>query len=133
MRKDFNLPESDETYLNNAGLPWETIIENLTRWLIIHEWKIPAGYNFDKSSLALMIPGNYSDSEIDMVYFQQHIARKDSKPIGALLPVNVLGAPWQRWSRHRTAKNPWRPGVDDLESHLILVDEWLQREFERHP
>ena len=38
---------------------------------------------------------------------------------------------WQRWSRHRTAVNPWRRGYDCIETHVLLVDDWLEREIRR--
>ena len=128
-QQGFRLPESDEAYLNRLGLPWELLRDGATRWLIIHDWKLPAGYNHQQISLALIIPDNYSDSQIDMVYFNPHLARKDGRTIGALSTQNIAGTAWQRWSRHRTGANPWRRGIDDVASHLALVDEWLQREF----
>ena len=130
-RQDFRMPAAEEGYLNRLGLPWEALRDAATRWLIIHNWKLPAGYNHEQISLALLIPDNYSDSQIDMVYFRPPLARKDGRPIGALSTQNIAGSEWQRWSRHRTAANPWRPGIDDVASHLALVDEWLQREFSR--
>jgi hypothetical protein len=100
-------------------------------WLIVNEWDLPQGYSTSRASLALLIPPNYPDSQIDMVYFRPALARTDGKPIGALSGQTILGESWQRWSRHRTSANPWRPGEDDVASHLSLVDEWLRREFER--
>jgi len=130
-RQDFRLPESDEAYLNSLGLPWEAVRDGSTQWLIIHNWKLPSGYNQAETSLALLIPDNYSDSQIDMVYFNPHLARADGRAIGALATQTIAGVSWQRWSRHRTGANPWRPGVDDVASHLALVDEWLRREFSK--
>jgi hypothetical protein len=131
LRQDFRLPEADEDYLNGLGLPWEALLDANTRWLIIHDWYLPPGYGHSKVSLALLIPGNYSDTEIDMVYFKPHLARADCRPIGALSTMTIAGDVWQRWSRHRTPRNPWRPGIDDVASHLSLVDEWLRREFQK--
>ena len=95
------------------------------------DWIIPTGYNHSRVSLALLIPSNYSDSQIDMVYFLPALQRNDGKAIANLSNQNIRGEVWQRWSRHRTATNPWRPGVDDVASHLGLVDDWLRREFEK--
>jgi Prokaryotic E2 family E/Multiubiquitin len=129
LRQDFRLPEADEAYLNGLALPWEALLEGKKQWLIIHEWKIPAGYNHQKASLALLIPDNYADTQIDMVYFDVPLARTDSRAIKNLTTLKICGADWQQWSRHRTAVNPWRSGIDDVASHLSLVDEWLRREF----
>jgi hypothetical protein len=129
LRREFRLPQPDEEYLNALGLAWETVIDGGTRWLFIKEWKIPTGYNYSATTLALLIPDNYSDSQIDMVYFRDHLARTDARPIGAIGTQQIAGLPWQRWSRHRTPQHPWRIGVDDVASHLSLVDDWLSREF----
>jgi hypothetical protein len=131
LRQDFRLPEADEAYLKGLGLTWETYLEVKSRWLIIHDWKIVPGYNHETSSLALLIPDNYSDTKIDMVYFSHPLARKDGKAINNLSNMVIRGTNWQQWSRHRTDANPWRAGIDDIASHLGLVDEWLRREFEQ--
>ena len=128
-RRDFQLPATDEEYLVGLGLRWETLREVQVQWLILRGWKIPAGYNMGTVDLALLIPSNYSDSQIDMVYFNPPLSRIDGRGIGALSTQVIAGAVWQRWSRHRTQQNPWRPGIDDVASHLSLVDEWLRREF----
>lgn len=131
IRQDFLLPEADGAYLNDLGLPWETVLDGQTRWLKIHEWVLPAGYDRPTVSVALLIPAGYSDSQIDMVYFNPGLSRLDGKAIGALSSQIIVGETWQRWSRHRSAINPWRPGEDDISSHLTLVDDWLRREFEK--
>ncbi len=131
VRREFQLPEGDADYLCRLGLDWETVAEKDTLWLIITAWNLPAGYNVSCASIALLIPPNYPDSQIDMVYFRPALSRSDGKAIAALSGQTILGESWQRWSRHRTSANPWRPGEDDIASHLSLVDEWLRREFER--
>lgn len=129
LRMDFRLPSAEEEYLNGLGLAWETIRDGQNQWLIIHGWNVPSGYNVATVDLALLIPSNYSDSQIDMVYFKPSLARHDGKGINNLSQMTMAGQAWQQWSRHRTAQNPWRVGIDDVASHLGLVDEWLRREF----
>ncbi len=129
LRQDFRLPEADERYLSGLSLPWEAVLEGKKQWLIIHDWRIPSGYNHEKASLALLLPDSYADTQIDMVYFSAALARADGRPIAALTNLKICGADWQQWSRHRTPTNPWRAGIDDVASHLSLVDEWLRREF----
>lgn len=128
-RQDFRLPEADESYMTGLELTWEALFDGAVRWLIIHDWKVPAGYTRAQVTLAILIPNNYSDSPLDMVYFKEPLARTDGRPIGALASQVIAGVPWQRWSRHRTAANPWCIGIDDIASHLAMVDEWLNREF----
>jgi hypothetical protein len=129
LRVDFRLPAADEEYLNGLGLIWETIRDGQNQWLVIHGWKVPIGYSNNTVDLALLIPINYSDSQIDMVYFKPHLARQDGRSINNLSQETIAGTSWQRWSRHRTSQNPWRVSIDDVASHLGLVDEWLNREF----
>ncbi len=128
-RRHFRLPEADEAALDRTGLLWETVIENNVQWVIVHERPVPTGYNHAKANTALMIPPAYADAQIDMVYFTPDLARSDGRPIPALAGHALDGKTWQRWSRHRTEENPWRPGEDDVESHLLLVDYWLRREI----
>jgi Prokaryotic E2 family E/Multiubiquitin len=127
--RDFRLPASDEEYLEGLGIDWSCVCDNGSRWLILSTWQLPVGYHVQSSALALQIPDNYADTQIDMVYFKQQLARRDGKAIGGLTLQSIQGISWQRWSRHRTNANPWRVGIDDVASHLALVDEWLRREF----
>jgi hypothetical protein len=129
LRQDFRLPEADEAYVTGLNHPWEAVVDEKKQWLIVHDWLIPAGYNHEKASLALLIPDNYADTQIDMVYFNVMLARTDGRSINNLTTLKICGSDWQQWSRHRTGANPWRAGVDDIASHLALVDEWLRREF----
>lgn len=131
MRRQFSLPEADETFLDSLGLPWETIIQNGAQWLILHNYPVPAGYNHQQVFLALRISPGYPDTQLDMVYFSPQLARADGKVVGALSTLSLDGKTYQQWSRHRTGANPWRPGEDDLSTHLELVRYWLEREFNK--
>ena len=133
MKRQFTLPEYDAQYLATTGLDWETIVDQSgSRWLILRDWPIrPSGYNVDRATATLLIPPGYPDTQLDMVYFHPHLARTDSKSIGALSPQEIDGTTFQRWSRHRTSEAPWRPGEDDISTHMVLVDDWLGREFEK--
>ena len=126
MRREFRLPEEDEEDLNARGLPWETILEGGSRWLLINDYKLPPGYDRATVSVALLIPPGYPDTQIDMVYFFPGLS--NGRFINALSAQAIDGKAWQRWSRHRTAQNPWRPGLDGVSTHLGCVDDWLARE-----
>ena len=80
------------------------------------------------TAIAYRIETGYPDTQLDMVYFLPALQRSDGRGIGALSTQGISGASWQRWSRHREPGFPWRPGVDDLSAHLLLVDHWLERE-----
>ena len=67
-----------------------------------------------------------------MAYFHPALRRQDGKGIPATESTeNVDNKTFQRWSRHRTGENPWRPGVDDVSTHLAQVKHWLVREFQK--
>jgi hypothetical protein len=129
LRRDFKLPEEDVDCLDALRLKWETINENGAKWLIIHGYWIPGGYNQDTADLALRIPPSYPDDQIDMVYFCPQLALTSGKTIRQLSTLTLDGGSYQQWSRHRTPANPWRPGLDNIGTHLLQVDDWLRREL----
>jgi hypothetical protein len=45
LRREFRLPAGDEQYLDSLELQWETIRDAGVLWLLVHDWKLPAGYN----------------------------------------------------------------------------------------
>lgn len=130
-RRQFVLPQADREFLEARGLPWETIADAGGQWLLIHDFPVPVGYNTEKVITALMIAPGYPDAQIDMVYFYPPLARTDGRAINALSSQFLDGKNFQRWSRHRTAQNPWQPGEDDVSTHLTLVEGWLEKELTR--
>ena len=131
MRRDFALPEEDTDFLDSTGYSWEAILESGGNWVIIHNYPVPPGYNTNQVSLALKIDAGYPVSQIDMVYFSPHLQKNDGRPISALAPQPIQGNTWQRWSRHRTGENPWRPGLDGITTHLQMVNYWMERELKK--
>jgi hypothetical protein len=131
MRRDFQLSEDDEAGLAARGLAFETVIEVNAKLLIIPTYPIPTGYNHTAATLALRIPPSYPDDQIDMVYFLPALALTSGKVIGQLTMQRLDGRQFQQWSRHRTAQNPWRAGLDSICTHLLQVDCWLKRELSK--
>jgi hypothetical protein len=129
MRRHFELSEEDEGYLKARGLEWETVIEGQAKWLIILNYPIPSGYNHTTANVALRIKPSYPDDDIDMAYFLPALALTSRKAIRQLSACSVGGAQYQQWSRHRTPQNPWRPGIDNVGTHMVAVDDWLKREI----
>lgn len=133
MLRPFDLPERDTLYLNSLGLPWETRGARGVGHVLIHNFPTPPGYTETTVTVALQIDAGYDDTQIDMVYLFPALVRRDGKGIGALATKVIDGKTFQRWSRHRTPANPWRPGEDYLGTHMALVEEWLTREFILNP
>ena len=132
-RRGFTLLEEDKDYLDSLGLPWETIREGNLSWVLIHQYSIPKGYNIENATIAVLMTSGYPIAQLDMVYFHPPLQRIDQQPIGALIEVNIDGKIFQRWSRHRTSVNPWRQGIDNLGTHIPLVEAWLLQEFNKRP
>ena len=131
LRRDFNLLPQDERFLEEYGLPWEAISDG-SQWVLIHEFPTHSEYNHLRVTAAIRMETGYPNTELNMVYFFPALARKDGRAIGATQAKQVVeGKTYQRWSRHRTAQNPWRPGVDGVDTHIFLIEDWLAREFER--
>jgi hypothetical protein len=97
----------------------------------VHAFPIPDGYNHRTATAGLRIPPSYPDDQIDMVYFSPALALASGGAIGALTLTTIDGTPFQQWSRHRTTANPWRPGLDDIGTHLLQVESWLAREVSK--
>lgn len=132
MRRQFLLPQADREYLDARGLPWETIIDAGGQWLLVHDFPVTvARYNAETVIAALMIAPGYPDAQIDMVYFYPPLVRADGRAINTLADQPLDGKIYQRWSRHRTGQNPWRPGEDGVSTHLLLVEGWLEKELTR--
>lgn len=127
-RRQFRLPPEDEAALDRSGYRWETVLEGKVQWLLVYDWPVPPGYTAHRVSVGLNINPGYPDTQIDMAYFHPDLTLVSGRGINALSPRSIDGKQWQQWSRHRTKENPWRPGIDDVESHLEQVTHWLRRE-----
>ncbi|MBT3024138.1 MAG: multiubiquitin domain-containing protein [Candidatus Thiodiazotropha sp. (ex Lucina aurantia)] len=127
-RRDFQLPADDQDFLKNLGLSWATVKEGGVMRLIIFSFPVPTGYNNNQVDLYLRIEATYPDTELDMVYVYPPLTLTNGKAIGALSQEAFDGRNWQRWSRHRTQSSKWRPGIDNIESHMALVSDWFAKE-----
>ena len=130
-RRDFALPETDLVALNALGLRWEAVSEGGVTRVVIRDYPVPAGYNVGKADIFLRLDPSYPTTQIDMVYVFPHLARTDGYPIRSLVSDLFEGKTWQGWSRHRTSANPWRPDIDDIGTHLRLVDFWFAAELQK--
>jgi hypothetical protein len=129
-RRAFALLDADEVHLDRLGLRWETIVEQQQRrWLVIYEYPLPTGYMAARTTLALEIPLNYPGAQIDSFYAHPPLALASGRAIDRTqLRAPVLGTQFHGWSRHRGAGAPWNPAVDNVATHLALVDAALGKE-----
>lgn len=130
-RRDFSLLEVDEHHLDNNAVNWSTVVEHGRRWLIIDQYRVPPGYAISETQLALEIPATYPGSQIDMFYFYPPVARPDGQEIPATqIRAMIEGVQFHGWSRHRGAGSEWKVGVDNVVTHLALVESALFKEVE---
>ena len=135
-RRDFTLREHEVEYLTARQLAWQTMSTEQGKWLVITQYPVPEGYGsvdvpIRFVRIALRIPPNYPDEQIDMVFVDPPLRLQNGRQIPATTPQPVVGGMFQQWSRHRTSLNPWRPGDDGIDTHLLLVDYWFQLETQR--
>lgn len=126
-RRQFVLGANDTRFLDSTGLVWETIKESGEQLVIIRGRRVVDGYTPAKADIALVLPAGYPDTQIDMAYFCPPLSC--GRAVANLSPRVIEGRTYQQWSRHRTPDGPWRAGLDDIASHLALVDYWLEREL----
>jgi hypothetical protein len=131
MRRQFNLPENDADYLDSKGFQWETLLQGNFRWLIIQGYPIPTGYNVDNASIALRLDVHYPATQIDMAYFLPHLSKTNGRMIAAVTPLSIDDKNYQQWSRHRKPNAPWKPGEDDISTHLTMFNQILSIELTR--
>jgi hypothetical protein len=129
-KRDFTLPEACQDTLGRRGLSYETLIEGEARFIVIQDFPVPQGFNYEKVSVCIRIPPGYPDSPLDMAYFKPALARVNGRPINKLSDEKFLGETWQRWSRHRHHA-PWDPEFDGIGTHLAFIDTWLREELQK--
>lgn len=129
-RREFELPPGDVEFLDLRHPGWESIRNGWASWLVVGQLVLPVGYRVATAQVALPIEPGYPDTQIDMAYFFPPLQRQDGKTIPATESTETIdGRTFQRWSRHRTPANPWRPGIDDVSTHLAQVQHWLFQEL----
>lgn len=128
-RRDAPTLDQDRDFLDSYATRWEVVVDGST-WILIPNFKLPAGYSATEATLAIRMEGGYPLSPLDMFYVHPAIRRTDGKHIRQADVIQQIdGRAFQRWSRHRTAANPWVAGKDSLETHLYLVEDALTEEL----
>ena len=130
-RRQFTLPQDDLDWLNSAPYRYELVVEGGVLRAVLYGFRIPDGYLQPVADVNVRIDPGYPDTQIDMVYVHPALQRTDGRPIAATSTDDFDGKRWQRWSRHRTLANPWRPGVDNLSTHFGLIEYWFSNELKK--
>lgn len=124
LSRDFELLPDDVTCLDSTGLEWEACLINGERWIFLRRFPLPEGLMPRESDMGLRLSPNYPMTQIDMAYFNPPLHHAAQRNIPNLATITVDNVSWQQWSRHRP-DGSWRPGIDDLESHLAFVRNFL--------
>jgi hypothetical protein len=125
-KRDFAVLEVDEAYLNSLGYRWESVKDGTCRWLLIHNYPVPAGYTSRMVVLALLIPETYPGAQIDMFYTHPPLKLASGRPIDRTQPTaKIFGVEFNGWSRHRQ----WNPAVDNVVTQLALVESAIAKEI----
>lgn len=128
-QRTFALLDVDEAHLDTLGCKWETIVSEGRRWLLIHDYELPVGFNQSSTLLALDIPPSYPGAEIDMFYFNPPLDLAGGGGIPSThITATINGIVYQGWSRHRGPQSPWKPSTDNVITHLGLVEGALHKE-----
>ncbi len=128
----FDLPAEDQDYANRLSDKLERVLDRGRRWVLLHEFPVPEGYNLDKVTAAIMLPVGYPQSAPDMVYIYPPLSLSSGMKIHAAEATETIqGKAYQRWSRHFLPQEPWRPGIDSLETYALMIRGWLEREVTR--
>ncbi len=125
-----SLPPTDADFLAAKGIAYTTQPDRGMLCLVLHDWRVPAGYNRIKVDLLLRLPPGFPDVAPDMWWINPGLRLFNGQPIRAAeVTENYLGRTWQRWSRH-FAPGQWKQGIDNLETFLARVrgDMRLSRE-----
>ncbi len=132
LRRDFDLPSQDILFLDEYGCPWEAIVDG-SDWILLHEFGTQhSGYIHKSVTAAVRIETGYPKAALDMVYFYPHLSRTDGATIKATEATqSIAGQLFQRWSRHYTPANPYVIGEHSLGTHILTIEDWLLREFEK--
>lgn len=131
LRADFLVLDEDAEYLDGKGYIWEALAHPDGKRIVIRGFHPPHGFIPAEVDMFVILPQGYPDTQIDMVYFYPPLARSDGKAIRGLVTSVFEGKNWQRWSRHRTENSQWRQSIDNLGTHLMLVDDFLCAELSK--
>lgn len=131
VRADFTMLEEDIEYLNSKEYTWEAVAQADVKRVVLRGFEPPQGFTPAKVDAFVILPHGYPDAQIDMVYFHPPLARVDGVGIRSLITNDFEGKTWQGWSRHRTANSTWRQGIDNLATHMMLVDDFLTAELSK--
>lgn len=121
------LLDTDYAALEERGLSY--LEDESNRYLVLPDYPLSNGLYHEKScEILVIIPQNYNQGGIDMLWTHPHLTRLDGKPIPKMNKPgdgdNKIfdGKEFCRWSRHwNSGSAVWQPGKDDVITILHRV------------
>lgn len=123
------LPEDDEEFLAELGLPWVLHPDGDSAGILTIDGFAVAGGGFSPATTRLLIriPAQYPLAKLDMWYCSPEIRLTSSGtyPPQADVFEILLAERWQRFSRH-LPEGSWKPGLDGLRTFFRFIFKELQ-------
>ena len=130
LRRDFPLPDEDVQSLNGWELYWEAVEEGRQRAVLIYGFPLKEPFQPNKVDLKIKLPMDYSSgAALDMFFTSVQVTRADGREVPMLTQAGMFDdKAWWQWSRHYPSGTKWRPGVDNLGTHISFVQNILNEE-----
>ncbi len=129
-RRDFHLSDEDIQFLDSTNLDWEAVQDGNKRAVIFYGFPLREPFQPNTVELKIKLPQDYSSgAALDMFFTSVQVTRSDGKIIPRLTQSgSFYGKIWWQWSRHYPPGTKWRPGVDNLGTHISFVKNILHDE-----
>lgn len=91
------------------------------QWIIIRDFTLPQGWNFQKTNFMLEIPSAYPATPPDKFYVDEGLKVKatDKSPVSYTEGVEKFGKKWGRFSWH--IEGEWQPHADPKKGDNLLT------------
>lgn len=123
-RRAFALLDADHALLDRMQLRWETVVCGERRWLLIHDYPVPAAFTVSKTRLALEIPPTYPGANIYGFYCYPPLALTSGVEIPSTQMRGTIDeVEFHGWSRR--SSTAWDPARDNVATQLALVESAL--------
>lgn len=123
------LPERDRTFLDCKGYRYTAQRAEQQTCVTLHDLPLPTGFNIASCELLVRLPAGWPEATPDMFWVQPNLSVTGVVPAQAQVQEQLLGSPWQRFSRHLTP-GEWRAGIDDLEAWITWITWSLRQDAE---
>lgn len=123
------LPEPDVDFLVEKEFECDIYQAPNETYITFHNYDLGSAYTPTIVEMRIVVPAGYPQGNLDMYWTKPwvNLAGTATRPERADYSQSFQDGTteWQRWSRH--APNAWRPGIDNLRTHLRTIRSDLAR------